>query len=74
MYQVDAKATGVNIKRMCEQKNYTPKDLSQLLDTALATPYLWFNGEMMPKLNTLVSLSKLLGCTVDELLVIDEEE
>ena len=74
MYQVDFKATGLNIKQKCEQSNYTPKDLSQLLNTSLTTPYLWFDGKMMPKLNTLVSLSKLLGCTVDDILIIEEEE
>ena len=73
MWKVNMRATGLEIKQRCIRAGYEPKVLAERLDVALTTPYMWFNGEVMPKLNTLVSLAKLLNCTVDELLVTEEE-
>ena len=73
MYKVNSVATGRNIKKACIDNNLKPEDLSRLLDTSLATPYQWFNGKMMPKLDHFVSLSRLLGCKIDDLLVIEED-
>lgn len=74
MKQVSMKATGLNIKQMCIAKGLTPKDLSEKFNVTLTTPYLWFNGEMLPRTDTLMNLCELLGCKVEDILVMEEVE
>ena len=73
-WRVNMKATGLELRQRCVKEGFEPKVLSEWFGVALTTPYMWFNGEAMPKLNTLVTLAKVLHCKVDDLLIVEEEE
>ena len=73
MWRVDKVATGLAIKQKCSEVGYGPKELSEYFKVTLTIPYLWFNGEIMPKLDNLVTLCKLCNCKVDDLLVVEED-
>lgn len=72
MWRVNAEATGLVIKQKCQENNYTPKQLSEMFKVTLTVPYLWFNGDAMPKIDNLVGLAKLFNCPIEELLVVEE--
>lgn len=67
---VDMKKTGLNIKRIMQEKGFTVRDIQQFLE--LETPqsiYHWFAGISMPTLDHLYALSELLRMPVDALLI-----
>ena len=72
MKKVNIEATGMQIKALCLQKGLKQKDLSEKLGVKTTSPYLWFNGEVMPKLDTLVNLCDLLECKLEDILVVEE--
>lgn len=73
MLEVNKKKTGELIKQKCEALNLTPKDLTERLQVTVTAPYYWVEGKSMPRLDTLVSLCRLLGCTVEEILILEGE-
>lgn len=73
IWRVNKIATGMVIKQKCIESNITPKQISEMFNVTLTVPYLWFSGETVPKIDHLVSLSKLFKCTIEELLVIEED-
>jgi len=72
MWKVNAEATGMVIKQKCVESGYTPKQISEIFGVTLTVPYLWFNGDAMPKIDNLVGLSKLFDCPIEDLLVVEE--
>jgi len=70
----DAKATGENIKTKCEQANITPKDISRVLNVDLSTPYYWFQGKSLPRMDVACRLADMCKCSLDDLFVLVEEE
>ena len=70
----DAKATGENIKQRCEQANITPKDLSRLLNLDASTPYYWFQGKSMPRMDVACALADMLKCSLDDLFIMTDDE
>lgn len=72
MWRVNEVATGLLIKQKCAEKGITPKQMSEAFNVSITVPYLWFTGRSMPKLDNLVGLSKMLDCTIEELLIAEE--
>ena len=70
---LDMKATGARLQQKCKDAGYTAKELSTILNTDTTTPYYWFNGKVMPSWNTMLNLAALLGSTIDDLLVVQED-
>lgn len=56
------------IKELRKEKNLTQKELGSLLDIDDRTISKWERGVYLPDITILISLSKALGVTVDELL------
>lgn len=73
MRTIDMIATGKNIENRCAQAGYDAKSLSILLNVTLASPYYWFSGHSLPRLDTLVSLCGVLECKLDDLIISQED-
>ena len=79
---IDAKATGEQIRKLCEDAGYTPEDISRLLNLDTSTPYYWFQGKSFPRWETAFNLAELLSVKgakvgIEDLFVFerdDEEE
>lgn len=67
-------ATGRNISRLRERAGLSVKDLAGFF--GFATPqaiYKWQHGTAMPTVDNLVVLAAVLGVTIDEILVVDDQ-
>ena len=71
---LDKVATGKNIKRLMRKSG---KDTFALMVglhlTSASTIYSWTQGKFVPNAESLVKLAQLFDCTVDEILVLEEE-
>ena len=71
---IDLRATGQNIKNMRQSAGISVKDLQMILGfTNPQAIYKWQNGDTLPSIDNIVILAAVLGVTVDEILVIDED-
>ena len=72
--KIDIKRTGRLLKRECLRQNYSVKDIQHYLQIgAYQSIYAWFNGKSLPSLDNMFALSRLLGKSVEELIVCQDE-
>ena len=72
---IDLIKTGKNIKRIREASGISVRDIQNILGfTNPQAVYKWQNGECLPTIDNLVILAAVLGVTVDEILVTDDDE
>lgn len=72
---IDLIETGKNIKRIREASGISVRDIQNILGfTNPQAIYKWQNGECLPTIDNLVILAAVLGVTVDEILVTDDDE
>lgn len=67
-------ATGQNINNLRKRAGISVKQLQDVL--GFNTPqaiYKWFNGVSMPTIDNLVILAAVLGVTIDEIIVVNEQ-
>lgn len=67
-------ATGQNINKLRKRACISVKQLQDVL--GFNTPqaiYKWFNGVSMPTIDNLVILAAVLGVTIDEIIVVNEQ-
>lgn len=67
-------ATGKNINKLRKQAGISVKQLQDVL--GFNTPqaiYKWISGVSMPTIDNLVILAAVLGVTIDEIIVVDEQ-
>ena len=72
---VNMEATGRNIVRLRERAGMSVKDIQMIF--GFSTPqaiYKWQRGTAMPTIDNLVVLASLFGVTLEEILVIEEDE
>ncbi|MBQ9278533.1 MAG: helix-turn-helix transcriptional regulator [Lachnospiraceae bacterium] len=63
-------ATGKNIKSKIKKAGYSVNYIQNYLRLSCPQPiYRWFNGKVMPSLNHLYMLSRLLNIHMEQLLV-----
>ncbi len=73
MPTINMVATGRNITRLREAVGMTVKDIQDIF--GFATPqaiYKWQHGTAMPTIDNMVVLAVVLGVTIDEILVVDD--
>ena len=69
----DALAMGQRIKSLCKEKGLKPVDVSEAVGIGtVQSIYRWYRGEVIPEIEHLYLVSRLLGTTVDELLIVHE--
>ena len=67
--KIDILATGLRIKQIMQDKNFTVKDIQDYLGFGTAQSiYHWFKGRNLPTIDNLYALSELFGVTVDEMI------
>ena len=67
---IDLPATGRNIERLRIAAGYTVRELQFQLGLGSAQAiYKWQRGEALPSLDNIVILSRLLGASIEEILV-----
>ena len=72
---IDLIKTGKNIKRIREASGISVRNIQNILGfTNPQAVYKWQNGECLPSIDNLVILAAVLGVTVDEILVTDEND
>lgn len=67
---IDVQETGRQLRRTCERKQVSPRELQQFLGlAALQSIYSWFQGRALPSLDNFYALSCYLGMRMEELVV-----
>ena len=62
-----------NFKNLIEEKGFTQKEIAKRLNTTQQTISRWINGQNQPDLNLLFQISKILECSTDYLLGIEDD-
>ena len=75
MYEnIDMKKTGLLLKATIEKAGYTVKDIQQILHLSCPQPiYRWFKGIILPSVDHLYVLSRLLKLHMEDLIVPQHE-
>lgn len=67
---IDMQLTGLWLKKCTTQKGYSAKELQHYLQLSCPQPvYRWFKGQVLPSVNHLYCLSRLLERHMEALLV-----
>lgn len=67
---IDMKRTGVLLKSKIEQAGYSVKDIQNMLHLSCPQPiYRWYKGKILPSVDHLFVLSRLLKVHMEDLLV-----
>ena len=76
MYEnIDMRKTGILLKEIIEKAGYTVKDIQKILHLSCPQPiYRWFKGIILPSVDHLYVLSRLLKIHMEDLLVPIQEE
>ena len=71
MPTIDLTATGLKIKETIKNKGMTVKELAGIFGFASPYPvYKWISGKSLPTLDNLVILARVMGVTMDDLVVV----
>ena len=67
---IDMEKTGILLKEMFGKCGYTINDIQKILHLSCSQPiYRWFKGNILPSVNHLYVLSRLLKVHMEDLLV-----
>ena len=69
---IDVEATSLRIGEMIEEKGLTARQIQRQLDLdTIQAVYKWMKPQYnsIPSIDNLVKLSKLLGCSLEDILV-----
>ena len=71
MYEnIDMERTGILLKELFDRSGYTVKDIQKILHLSCPQPiYRWFKGSILPSVDHLYVLSRLLKIHMEDLLV-----
>ncbi len=71
MHPIDQQRTGQKLKLMFKLAGFDVKYIQEYLNLSCPQPiYRWFKGQNLPSVESLYSLSSLLGVHMEELLVL----
>lgn len=72
--RINMRATGANIKRLRKEKGITVQQIADFMGfTEPVAVYKWQRGDSLPTTNNLLALSKLMNCSMEDILVEDDE-
>lgn len=71
---IDLYETGKRIKKLMMQRGYSVKDIQQLLHLSCPQPiYRWMKGQVLPTVDHLYIMARVLHVHMEELLVSQDE-
>ena len=66
---INKRETGVNLRRIMDQRGITPKDVQEYLGLGcVQSVYRWTDGVNMPTIDNLYALSELLQVPIDAIV------
>ena len=68
---INVKATGVRIRQLLDDADMSVRDLQNVM--GFTTPqaiYKWLHGKCLPSIDNLVVLSRVLGVSINEIIVV----
>lgn len=71
---IDKKETGHNIWNLREAKGLSASELAEFMEFSVNNIYKWQNGQTLPTLDNLVALSGILEISINEIIVVREEQ
>lgn len=72
--KINMEKTGALIKEKVVEQGYTVRDIQNYLQLSCPQPvYRWFKGKVMPSLDHLLMLSKVLKVSMEDLLVVETD-
>lgn len=72
--KIDLLKTGKNIKNIMTEKGITPKDIQAWCGFSTVQPvYHWTSGRNLPTIDNLLILSCVLDCSMEHILVYEDE-
>ena len=70
--KINMEKTGILLREKVAEKGYTVKDIQNYLQLSCPQPvYRWFKGKVMPSVDHLLMLSKVLKVHMEDLLVVE---
>ena len=67
-------ATGANIKKIRKEKGITVQQIADFMGfSEPVSVYKWQRGDSLPTTDNLLALSKLMNCSMEDILVEDDE-
>lgn len=69
---IDRKRTGEEIERRMKEKDITIRDISERLGLSYQSVAKWIKGKSLPNIYHLYAISRILGCTVDDIVIKDK--
>lgn len=71
---INLKATGANIKRLRKERGISVKQIVDFMGfTEPVSVYKWQRGDCLPTIDNLLALAKLINCSIEDILVEDDE-
>ena len=70
---ISPKETGENIRKLIRESGYSVRDIQDFL--GFSSPraiYKWMEGKSVPSIDSLLILSRVLGTSMEDILVIKE--
>lgn len=65
--------TGEHLHSLMKDRQVTASDIKRICGlTSTNAVYRWIHGKNLPSIDNMVEVARLLGVTVDEILVIEE--
>ena len=72
---INMEKTGLLLREKVSEQGYTVKDVQKYLGLSCPQPiYRWFKGKVLPTLDHLFMLSRMLDVHMEELLVLEMDE
>lgn len=67
---IDMQQTGIRIQQLIKESGYSVKQIQEYLHLSCPQPiYRWFKGQILPSLNHVYAISKLLHVHMEDMLV-----
>ncbi|MCR4617273.1 MAG: helix-turn-helix domain-containing protein [Lachnospiraceae bacterium] len=76
---INAQATCLNLKKLIEEKGYTPTDIIDFLNLGtVQAVYKWYataqgKGRCLPSVDNMILLSRRLGVSLDDLYITNDD-
>lgn len=71
---IDKKATGIQICIMAEKAGFNQAELARKMDLSAQVINRWVNGKTLPSPGYFLKISRIIGCTIEDLLIEEKSD